>query len=36
MKGQENNLGLIPLTIKEIFRRISSDELIAKVRISYF
>lgn len=36
MKGVNNNLGLIPLSIKEIFRRMYDQKLYAKVSISYF
>ena len=36
MQGEQNNPGLIPLSIKEIFRRISREGLCAKVTISYF
>lgn len=36
MKGVNNNLGLIPLSIKEIFSRMYDRRLYAKVSISYF
>ena len=36
MKGVNNHLGLIPLSIKEIFRRMFDKKLYAKVSISYF
>ena len=36
MKGLEHNLGLIPLTIREIFARIRQDGMVAKVSINYF
>lgn len=36
MKGVEGNSGLIPLTTREIFRRIEAEELVARVSISYF
>lgn len=36
MRGMNKNLGMIPLCIKEIFKRIKDDELYAKVSISYY
>ena len=36
MRGDNNSRGLIPRTVKEIFHKISSDDLIANIKISYF
>ena len=36
MKGVNKSLGLIPLCIKEIFKRIKYDQLYAKVSINYY
>jgi hypothetical protein len=36
MKGEQDELGIIPLTIKEIFERIYRLKLAARVQISYF
>ena len=36
MKGSESDLGLIPLTIREIHRRKVEESLVARVSISYF
>lgn len=36
MKGVQDNLGIIPLTLKEIFKFIKSSGFLAKVTISYF
>ena len=36
MKGVEGNMGLIPLTIREIFKKIRDNDMVAKVSISYF
>ena len=36
MKGEEDNFGLIPQTIREIFKKIRENEMVAKVSINYF
>lgn len=35
MKGNEMNLGIIPLTLQHLFKTINSKNLVAEIRISY-
>ena len=36
MKGDENNPGVIPLTVRKLFGTIAKDQVEAMVKVSYF